>query len=57
MAEPLPAGGVHVTLTDRSPATALGAAGADGTVAGVTALDGADCGPVPTPLTAATRNV
>ena len=51
------AGADHVTAAAPTPATAVGAAGAPGTVAGVTALDAAEAGPVPTALVAATVKV
>ena len=54
------AGADHVTVADPFPATAVGAAGAFGAVGGavgVTALDGAEAGPVPTALVAATVKV
>ncbi len=54
------AGATQLTVADPSPATAVGAAGAAGTVAaatGVTTFDAADDGPVPTAFVAATLNV
>ena len=54
------AGAVHDTVTDPTPAVAVNPAGANGAVAapaGVTALDAADAGPVPTPLVAVTVKV
>ena len=52
-------GADHDTVADPFPATADTPDGAPGTVGalGVTAFDGADAGPVPTPFVAATVNV
>ena len=54
---PLLAGGANLTVAAPLPGVAMTARGAVGTVAGVTALDGADAGPVPTPFVAVTVNV
>ena len=51
------AGADHVTVAEPLPATAVGAAGAAGTAAGVTALEAGDASPVPTALVAATVKV
>ena len=54
------AGADQLTVAAPSPATVVGAAGAPGAVAGavgVTALDAAEDGPVPTALVAATVKV
>ena len=51
------AGADHVTVAAPSPATAVGAAGVPGTVAGVTALDPGEAAPVPTALVAETVKV
>jgi hypothetical protein len=48
---------VNVTDADRSPRVAFTAVGGSGTVAGVTGEDGAEAGPAPTALVAATVNV
>ena len=56
---PLP-GAVHDTVTDPTPAVAVTAVGANGTVAaaaGVTALEATDAGLVPTALVAFTVKV
>jgi hypothetical protein len=50
-------GAVQVTTADPAPGVAVTPVGAAGVVAGVTALDGTDSGPVPTPLVADTVNV
>ena len=52
-------GAVHDTLAVVLPGTATTLVGAAGTVSApmVTALDAADCGPVPTALVAATLKV
>jgi len=49
---PLFPGSVQLTVACAFPATALTFVGAPGSVAGVTALDGADAGPGPTPFVA-----
>ena len=54
---PLLAGAVKPTVTWPLPRVAVTAVGAPGTVAGVTAADAADAGPVPTALVAVTVNV
>lgn len=54
---PVDAGTSQDTVTRPSPATTDGTVGADGTVTGVTAVDGADAGPVPMALVAVTVNV
>lgn len=54
---PLDGGAVHVTVACVSPGTALTAVGAPGAVAGVTAGEGKDAGPVPTVLAAVTVKV
>ena len=54
---PFEAGGVHDTVADASPAVAVTAVGAPGTVAGVTLFDARDAGPVPTALVAVTVKV
>ena len=57
MALPPSAGTVQLTVAEALPGTALTPVGAPGTVAGVTALDGLDGGPVPVPLVAVTVKV
>ena len=57
IALPPSAGADQLTVADPSPATAVGAAGAPGTPAGVTALDPGEAGPVPTALVADTVKV
>ena len=54
---PLEAGAVKLTLAWRCPAEAETPVGAPGTVAGVTAFDAPEAGPVPTPLVAVTVKV
>ena len=54
---PLDAGAVKATEALALPAVAVTPVGAPGTVAGTTALDGADAGPVPVPLVAVTVKV
>lgn len=54
---PSTVGGVNATLNWALPRVATTAVGASGTVAGVTLADGADAGPSPTSLTAATLQV
>jgi len=54
---PLDAGAVHVTDACALPAVADTAVGAPGTVAGVTAAEAAEAGPVPAALAALTVNV
>jgi hypothetical protein len=54
---PLLDGAVHETVTCALPATPVTPVGAPGMVAGVTALDGDDAGPVPTALVAVTVKV
>jgi hypothetical protein len=54
---PSPAGARHESCTCPFPATAETPIGADGTVAGVTATDAADGGPVPALLIASTVKV
>src|SRR5215831_16053642 len=54
---PLVAGAVQLTVAWAFPAVAVTAVGAPGTVAGVTALDAAEAGPVPAALVAVTVNV
>ena len=49
---PLLAGAVQVTVADPLPAVAVPTVGAPGVVAGTTALDGSDSGPLPTVLVA-----
>ena len=56
-APPLLAGAAKLTVACVLPATALALVGAPGTVAGVTALDGALAGPEPTLLVAVTVKV
>ena len=56
-APPLLAGAVQVTVAEALPKVAVPMVGAPGTVAGVTALDCAEAGPVPTLLMAATVKV
>jgi hypothetical protein len=56
-APPSEAGAVKLTVSDRSPRAAETAVGAPGWVAGVTGADGAESGPGPTALMAATANV
>ena len=51
------AGADQLTAADALPATADTPVGAPGTVAGVTALDPGEAGPVPTALVAATVKV
>ena len=51
------AGADHDTAAELFPATAVGAAGAAGTDAGVTGEDAGEDGPVPTELVAATAKV
>jgi hypothetical protein len=56
--EPLSdAGAFQETVARPSPGVALTSVGGPGTPAGVTALDAADAGPVPTPLVAVTVKV
>jgi hypothetical protein len=50
-------GASHDTEAEPSPAAATTPEGAPGTVAGVTALEGSDDGPVPAALIACTVNV
>ena len=60
MALPPLDGAVHDTTADPSPATAVtlvGAAGAVALLAGVTALEAAESGPVPTAFVALTLKV
>jgi len=58
MAEPPSlTGTVHDTTAEALPAVADAAVGAPGTVAGVTAYEGADAGPVPEMLVAVTVKV
>src|SRR5712691_6817563 len=54
---PLEAGAFQASVTLEFPAVAVSPVGAPGTVAGVTALEAADAGPVPTALVAVTVNV
>ena len=54
---PLEAGGAKKTVACAFPAVAATDGGAPGTVAGVTLLEGADAGPVPTVLVAVTVKV
>ena len=58
---PFDEGGVKLTVACALPAVAVPIVGAPGTVAvlaaGVTWLEGPDCGPVPTALVAVTVNV
>ena len=56
---PSEAGAVQPSVTRASPALPVTPVGAPGTVAagGVTAAEGLEAGPVPTPLIAATVNV
>jgi hypothetical protein len=54
---PFEDGADHDSTTERFPADPTTADGAPGIVPGVTAADGAESGPVPTALLAATRNV
>ena len=54
---PSEAGVVKLTVALALPAFAVTPVGAPGTVAGVTALEGLDAGPVPTALVAFTVNV
>ena len=51
------AGADQLTVAEPLPATAVGAAGAAGTPAGVTTFDATDAAPVPTTLVAATAKV
>jgi hypothetical protein len=53
---PSSAGAVQVTVAEAPPGTTVAIAGAPGTVAGVTASEAAEPGPVPTAVTARTRN-
>jgi hypothetical protein len=53
----LEAGAVQVTVACALPAVADTPVGAPGTLAGTTALEGVDAGPVPTALVAVTVNV
>jgi hypothetical protein len=55
--DPFDGRGVKLTVACPLPAVALTPVGAPGTPAGVTAFDGADAGPVPTPFVAATVKV
>ena len=57
MAAPLAAGATHETLAEVLPRTAVGAAGVDGMVAGVSAAEAADAAETPTELVAVTANV
>jgi hypothetical protein len=57
MAAPPFAGATRVTVAEAFPAEAAGAAGAEGTVAGVTELEAVDAEPVPTELVAVTVKV
>jgi hypothetical protein len=57
MALPPFGGAVHERETCVFPGVAARPEGAEGTVAGVTALDEAEAGPVPTALVAVTVNV
>jgi hypothetical protein len=50
-------GGVHDTVAWALPPVAVTPVGAAGTLAGVTALDGAEAGPAPTAFVATTVNV
>ena len=54
---PFEAGAVKLTVACALPAVAVAFVGASGAVAGVTGLEGADDGPVPTALVAVTVNV
>jgi len=54
---PFEAGGVKLTVAWAFPAVAETAAGAPGTVAGVTLIEGDDAGPVPAALVAVTVKV
>jgi hypothetical protein len=54
---PLLGGAAHVTVACVSPAVATTEPGASGTVAGITAFDGADAAPVPAAFAAVTVNV
>ena len=54
---PLLAGGVKVTVACALPAVAVPIVGAPGSVAGVTLLEAADAGPVPTAFVAVTVKV
>src|SRR5438132_347460 len=54
---PLLAGAVQVMLADPLPAVAVPTVGAPGVVAGTTALDGSDSGPLPTAEVAAPSTV
>ncbi len=56
-APPSEAGALQLTAASVSPAVALTAVGAPGTVAGVTVLDAAEAELVPTELVAVTVNV
>jgi hypothetical protein len=50
-------GATQLTVAERIPATASTPLGVPGTVAGVTAADGAEAGPVPAAFVATTLNV
>ena len=54
---PFPAGALNVTVACAFPAIAMPMTGAPGTVAGVTALEAEDAGPLPTALVAITVKV
>jgi hypothetical protein len=54
---PSEAGGLKLIVALPMPAFAVTPVGAPGTVAGVTALDGLEAGPVPTALVTFTVNV
>jgi hypothetical protein len=53
-APPSDEGGVNLTVAAALPAVAVTAVGAPGTVRGVTPVAGADAGPVPAAVVAAT---
>ena len=57
MAEPFEAGAIQETRTAALPRLTDGAAGVDGTAAGVTAAEAAEGGPVPTEFAARTVKV
>ena len=57
MADPLPEGAVHDSVTVASPGEAAGATGGEGTPAGTTAVLGVEAAELPTAFTATTVNV
>ncbi len=57
LAPPLEAGGVQLTVAWPIPAVAVTLVGAPGRAAGVTALEGAEVGLVPTALVAVTVKI